>query len=76
MIEDLLQIELAYEITRIKTPVHDPIEEYYRRLNATIEPIEPESDRYKLIERYIRNTHAKTHSNYSLEILNVFKVKF
>jgi poly [ADP-ribose] polymerase len=29
---------------------------------------------YSIIEQYVKNTHAETHSSYSLSIKNVFKV--
>lgn len=29
---------------------------------------------YSIIDQYIKNTHAETHSSYSLDIKNVFKV--
>jgi len=29
---------------------------------------------FKIIEQYVKNTHAETHSSYSLKIQDVFKV--
>lgn len=29
---------------------------------------------YSIIDQYVKNTHAETHSSYSLNIKNVFKV--
>lgn len=29
---------------------------------------------YSIIDQYIKNTHAETHSSYSLDVKNVFKV--
>ena len=33
-----------------------------------------ESEEYKMIEKYAKNTHAKTHADYKLKINNVYVV--
>lgn len=38
-------------------------------------PLNKNSEEFKIIEKYVRNTHGPTHNSYSLEILDVFKVK-
>ena len=34
-----------------------------------------ESDEFKMVSKYVRNTHADTHNTYKLEINNVFVVE-
>jgi len=44
------------------------IDAHYNKLECKINWVEPNSETYNLIDTYVKNTHAKTHSNYSLEI--------
>jgi len=46
----------------------DPIDIYYKKLNTDVKPLEHGSDMFKLIARYVENTHAATHRQYDLEV--------
>lgn len=48
-----------------------PIESHYLKLKSKIVPLERDSDEFKLIEEYTRNTHAATHTSYTLEVAEV-----
>ena len=39
-----------------------------------INPIDPKSDQYALVQRYITNTHASTHSSYKLILEDLFSL--
>ena len=43
-------------------------------MNCHLDLVNKNSDEFKVIEKYVRNTHGPTHTSYSLEILEVFKV--
>ena len=34
-----------------------------------------DSEEFKMLEEYVANTHAPTHSSYSLELMDVFKIE-
>ena len=34
-----------------------------------------DSEEFKMLEEYVTNTHAPTHSSYSLELMDVFKIE-
>ncbi|XP_053602526.1 poly [ADP-ribose] polymerase [Plodia interpunctella] len=75
MLDSLLEIEIAYSI--LNTDGNDgesAIEESYKKLKAEITPLDRNSTEFKMIEEYAKNTHAETHSSYTLEIEEVFKV--
>ncbi|XP_069354832.1 poly [ADP-ribose] polymerase [Maniola hyperantus] len=76
MLDNLLEIEIAYSL--LKSDNEDegisPIEAHYRKLKAEISPLDKKSDEFAMIEEYVRNTHAATHSSYSLKVQEVFKV--
>jgi len=52
----------------------DPIDVHYRQLKTDMRVLEREEDDFKLIQTYITNTHAATHRNYTLDLLDVFAV--
>jgi poly [ADP-ribose] polymerase len=41
----------------------------YAKLNISIVPMDHSSDTYRLLEKYVKNTHASTHTAYKLEVL-------
>ena len=72
MLESLLEIEVAYSLLTSSVAEHrDPIDVHYESLAANIEVLDKETEEFKLIENYVENTHAKTHSSYKLEIIDV-----
>lgn len=72
MLESLLDIEVAYSLLKGSAAGdEDPIDAYYKSLEAKIEVLDKETDEFKLIEKYVKNTHAKTHSSYKLDVVDV-----
>merc|ERR1711994_754200 len=43
-------------------------------MGTEIEVLEKSTEEFKVIEEYVKNTHASTHTQYSLEIAEGFKV--
>lgn len=78
MLDSLLEIEIAYTMLKAKSDgdnaVH-PLDAHYAKLNTHIEVLDKDTDEFELLKQYVRNTHAATHTQYDLEILEVFKVK-
>ncbi|KAJ2939633.1 hypothetical protein O0L34_g14353 [Tuta absoluta] len=75
MLDNLLEIEIAYSL--LKTDSEDetsPIEQHYTKLKANIAPLDKTSEEFQMILEYVTNTHAATHSGYTLEVEEVFKV--
>lgn len=76
MLESLLELEIAYNLLNAPTDESkNPLDTHYAQLKAEIDVLERDSDEFKLIERYLKNTHATTHSHYELVIEEVFTVK-
>lgn len=77
MIDNLLEIEIAYSM--LKGSVGDenehPIDVHYKKLKSIIEPVDPNSEEFKRIEQYMTNTHAATHNQYSLKLIDLFKIE-
>ncbi|RWS28966.1 Poly [ADP-ribose] polymerase 1-like protein [Leptotrombidium deliense] len=75
MLDSLLEMELAYELVAdIKQEDDDVLKKHYDKLNAEIDVLGTDCEEYSIIEKYVKNTHGKTHSSYSLKILDIFKV--
>ncbi|KAL8548706.1 hypothetical protein ACS0TY_007826 [Phlomoides rotata] len=74
MVEALAEIEVAMKLIEDDTDAEDPLYSNYRRLNCELMPLEVHSKEYSMIEKYTKNTHAKTHSGYGVDIVQIFKV--
>ncbi|MCL4129231.1 UNVERIFIED_CONTAM: hypothetical protein GTU68_018036 [Idotea baltica] len=73
MIDSLREIELAYNLLKCETgeSSQDPIDECYKKLKTNISVLPQSSEEFKLIKTSVENTHASTHSHYTLEIEEV-----
>lgn len=69
-----MEIEIAYSMLKTKSDaegdVH-PLDVHYAKLNTHIEVLDKQTDEFELLEQYVKNTHAATHTQYRLEILEV-----
>lgn len=75
MLDSLLEIEIAYNLLKgTEDTDENPVDSHYNKLNANIEVLDKDSDEFSLLSDYVKNTHASTHTTYSLEIEEVFKV--
>lgn len=76
MIDNLMEIEIAYSM--LKTDTDDklnPVDCHYEQLKTDMEPLDHKSEEFQLIQQYVVNTHAATHNQYSLEVVDIFKVE-
>ncbi|CAF3446810.1 unnamed protein product, partial [Rotaria sp. Silwood2] len=77
LIDNLLEIEIAYSMLNesnntIEGNEH-PIDVYYKKFKCALEPVDHHSEEFKLIQKYMINTHAKTHDQYILKLRELFK---
>ncbi|KAL3517429.1 hypothetical protein ACH5RR_020018 [Cinchona calisaya] len=74
MVEALGEIEVATKLLEDDTVMQgDPLYSHYQRLHCELTTIEADSMVYKMIEKYMKNTHAKTHSIYTVDIFQIFR---
>jgi poly [ADP-ribose] polymerase len=52
----------------------NPIDHHYRGLNCTLTSVDHEDVAFGIVDKYVQQTHAKTHSQYRLEVQEVFRV--
>ncbi|CAH2075136.1 unnamed protein product, partial [Iphiclides podalirius] len=75
MLDNLLEIEIAYSmLSDEKDDSVSPIEAHYKKLKTDIAPLDRNSPEFEMIMEYVKNTHAATHSSYTLDVQQVFKV--
>lgn len=76
MIESLMELEVAYSFLQTETDDNkSPLDGHYKQLNTGLVPIAKDTEEFALLEKYVRNTHAETHSNFELEIEDIFNVE-
>ncbi|KAG5315729.1 PARP polymerase, partial [Acromyrmex insinuator] len=76
MLDALLEMEVGYNLLCDKTnEKENPLDSHYKQLKTDIEVMDKTSEEFKMIEKYVKNTHAATHKQYELEIKEVFIIK-
>lgn len=74
MLDNLSEIEIAYSLLKSEDNEDkgaDPIDKHYRKLKTKVEVVNKKSDEFKMLQTYVSNTHASTHSHYTLKIEEV-----
>ncbi|MBW03405.1 Poly [ADP-ribose] polymerase 2, partial [Eschrichtius robustus] len=76
LLEALGDIEIAIKLvkTELQSPEH-PLDQHYRKLHCALHPLDHESYEFKVISQYLQSTHASTHSDYTMTLLDVFEVE-
>ncbi|XP_039012015.1 poly [ADP-ribose] polymerase 2-like [Hibiscus syriacus] len=74
MVEALREIEVASKLLMDDTMEEDPLHYCYQQLHCELVPLDNDSEEFAMILKYIQNTHAKTHSNYTVDVVQIFKV--
>ncbi len=46
----------------------------YLKLKTEIKAVDKNSDLYKKLVKYVKNTHASTHNNYTLEVEEIYRL--
>jgi len=76
LVGNLLELELANQIlSSTDTNVEDPLDSYYRQLKTNIEPLDKNGSEWAMIGKYVKNTHARTHRHYNLDVIDIFALE-
>ncbi|GAU43747.1 hypothetical protein TSUD_36410 [Trifolium subterraneum] len=74
MVEALAEIEVATKLLNDDAEMEgDPLYAHYQRLHCELVPVEFGTEEFSMIENYMKNTHAETHSNYTVQIVQIFR---
>ncbi|XP_025247792.1 poly [ADP-ribose] polymerase 2 isoform X1 [Theropithecus gelada] len=76
LLEALGDIEIAIKLvkTELQSPEH-PLDQHYRNLHCALRPLDHQSYEFKVISQYLQSTHAPTHSDYTMTLLDLFEVE-
>ena len=54
--------------------VKKKLDRKYEQLKVDIAPVARSSEKWKIIEESISSTHASTHQNFTMEVMDLFRV--
>ncbi|XP_046707984.1 poly [ADP-ribose] polymerase 2 isoform X3 [Silurus meridionalis] len=76
LLETLSDIEVAVKMV-LSESVSDenPLDKHYRSLNCLLQPLDPHTHEYQVIVKYLQSTHAATHTDYTMTVLDIFSVE-
>uniref|UniRef100_A0A803LFE6 Poly [ADP-ribose] polymerase n=1 Tax=Chenopodium quinoa TaxID=63459 RepID=A0A803LFE6_CHEQI len=75
MLEALQDIEIASRLVGFDADSDEPLDAKYKKLHCDMVPLSHDSEDYRLIEKYLLTTHAPTHTEWSLELEEVFSLE-
>lgn len=78
LLDTLNEIDTAQKLNKEDTASGDakihPLDRHYSQLNLKLTPLDRNSDTWKILETWVKQTHAPTHTDYKLKILDIFEV--
>ncbi|XP_054623017.1 poly [ADP-ribose] polymerase 2 isoform X2 [Dunckerocampus dactyliophorus] len=75
LLEALRDIQIAVKMVQSSENCDEhPLDRQYHSLNCQLYPLDPLSQEYKVIEKYLQSTHASTHCDYTMSVLDIFTV--
>ncbi|XVF32425.1 hypothetical protein REPUB_Repub17cG0081600 [Reevesia pubescens] len=75
MLEALQDMEIASRLVGFDVDNDDSLDEKYKKVNCDITPLPHDSEDFRLIEKYLLATHAPTHTEWTLELEEVFSLE-
>ena len=75
LLELLEDIEVAVKALNQKSEIDNPIDRHYDQLNCNLKAMDHDDKMFKIIEDYLQKTHAPTHNNYKLKLMDVFEAQ-
>ncbi|KAG8455589.1 hypothetical protein GDO86_001694 [Hymenochirus boettgeri] len=76
LLEALGDIQIAVKLANMElNSLEHPIDRQYRQLNCSLKPLDTTSSYFQLLERYLQSTHAPTHNDYTMKLLQVFELQ-
>lgn len=76
LLEALGDIEIALKLVKSERQgLEHPLDQHYRNLRCALRPLDHESHEFKVISQYLQSTHAPTHKDYTMTLLEVFEVE-
>ncbi|XP_067462608.1 poly [ADP-ribose] polymerase 2-like isoform X1 [Thunnus thynnus] len=75
LLEALSDIQIAVKMVQSSRDGDEhPLDRQYSSLKCKLQPVDSSANEYKVIEKYLLSTHAPTHSDYTMSVLDIFSV--
>jgi hypothetical protein len=75
LVEALDDIKAAMKLIQTKQTRGEPAaDRHYRQLDCSLAPLAKKSTEYKMLTKYLQNTHGSSHRQYKMELLDAFAV--
>ncbi|KAM9719997.1 poly [ADP-ribose] polymerase 2 [Menidia menidia] len=75
LLEALSDIRIAVKMVQSSAGGDEhPLDRQYRSLQCKLQPLDSSSSEYQVIEKYLQSTHAPTHRDYTMAVLDIFSV--
>ncbi|KAB5579650.1 hypothetical protein PHYPO_G00197420 [Pangasianodon hypophthalmus] len=76
LLEALSDIEIAVKMVQSESMSDEnPLDKHYRSLKCLLQPLESHTHEYQVIVKYLQSTHAVTHNDYTMTVLDIFSVE-
>ncbi|XP_059499871.1 poly [ADP-ribose] polymerase 2 [Stegostoma tigrinum] len=76
LLEALSDIEIAIKLVGSNMEsTENPLDRHYHSLQCDLQPLDHATAEFKLIEKSLQSTHADTHNDYTMKLLDVFEVE-
>ncbi|XP_041849099.1 poly [ADP-ribose] polymerase 2 isoform X2 [Melanotaenia boesemani] len=75
LLEALSDIQIAVKMVQSSADSDEhPLDRQYHSLQCKLQPLDSSSNEFKVIEKYLKSTHAPTHSDYTMTVTDIFSV--
>lgn len=75
LLEALSDIQIAVKMVQSSSNSEEhPLDQQYKSLHCGLQPLEPSGNEFQIIEKYLQSTHASTHRDYTMTVLDIFSV--
>lgn len=75
LLEALEDIEYAIKMLKQGDKSENSVDRHYHSLACGLSPLDQTCDDFKLVDLYLQSTHAKTHNQYKMKLLEVYEVE-
>ncbi|XP_019406185.1 PREDICTED: poly [ADP-ribose] polymerase 2 isoform X1 [Crocodylus porosus] len=76
LLEALGEIEIAIKLVCSERQDHEhPLDRHYHRLGCELCALDRDTHDFQVLEQYLLTTHAPTHRDYSMELLEAFALR-
>ncbi|KAL3055561.1 hypothetical protein OYC64_018266 [Pagothenia borchgrevinki] len=75
LLEALSEIQIAVKMVQSSGDSNEhPVDRQYSSLQCQLQPLDSGTNEFQVVEKYLQSTHATTHNDYTMTVLDIFSV--